>query len=90
MKKIPMRRCLATNESLPKKDMFRIVKTPEGEIKVDLTGKQNGKGAYLSKNIEALKLAQKKLLLEKALGVKVPEEVYIEIEKLINENTNTK
>ena len=80
-----MRRCLATNESLPKKEMFRIVRTPEGEVKVDLTGKMNGKGAYLSKNIEALEIAKKKALLDKALEVKVPEEIYSEIEKLINE-----
>ena len=49
MKKTPMRRCLATNESFPKKDLLRIVRTPEGEVKVDLSGKLNGKGAYISK-----------------------------------------
>ena len=53
MKKTPMRRCLATNESFPKKDLLRIVRTPEGEVKVDLSGKLNGKGAYISKSMEA-------------------------------------
>ena len=58
-KKIPMRRCLATYKSYPKKELFRIVRTPEGEIKVDdEKGKLNGRGAYLSKNIEAIKIAR--------------------------------
>ena len=60
MKKIPMRRCLATNESFPKKELLRIVRTPEGNVVVDVTGKANGKGAYISKSMEALELARKK------------------------------
>ena len=47
MKKIPMRKCVATNESLPKKELIRIVRTPEGTIEIDETGKRNGRGAYL-------------------------------------------
>ena len=84
MKKIPMRRCLATNESFPKKELLRIVRTPEGEVKVDVTGKLNGKGAYISKSIEALKLAKEKKVLNRALEVNVPDEVYEEIAKIIN------
>lgn len=84
MKKIPMRRCLATGESFPKKELLRIVRTPEGEVKVDTTGKLNGKGAYLSKSMEALNVARKKNLLSNALEVNVDEEVYKEIEKVIN------
>ena len=84
MKKIPMRKCLASGESLPKKDLLRIVRTPEGEVKVDTTGKLNGKGAYLKKSLEALEIAKKKNLLSKALEVKVDDEVYKEIEKVIN------
>ena len=84
MKKIPMRRCLATNESFPKKDLLRIVRTPEGEVKVDLTGKLNGKGAYISKSIEALNIAKKKGLIAKALETDVTDEVYQEIERVIN------
>ena len=84
MKKIPMRRCLATNESLPKKDLLRIVRTPEGEVKVDLTGKLNGKGAYISKSIEALQIAKNKGLIAKALQVDVSDEIYQEIESVIN------
>ncbi len=60
MKKIPMRRCLATGQSFPKKEMLRIVRTPEGEVVVDESGKRNGKGAYLSKTAEALQIVRKK------------------------------
>lgn len=84
MKKIPMRKCLASGESVPKKDLLRIVRTPEGEVKVDTTGKLNGKGAYLKKSLEALEIAKKKKLLSRALEVNVDEEVYKEIEKVIN------
>lgn len=84
MKKIPMRKCLASGESVPKKDLLRIVRTPEGEVKVDTTGKLNGKGAYLKKSLEALEIAKKNNLLSRALEVNVDEEVYKEIEKVIN------
>ncbi|MDD5791954.1 MAG: YlxR family protein [Erysipelotrichaceae bacterium] len=84
MKKIPMRRCLATGESFPKKELLRIVRTPEGTIKVDTTGKMNGKGAYLSKSPEALKIVIDRKLLNRAFQMEVGEEVYLEIEKVIN------
>lgn len=79
-----MRKCLASGESVPKKDLLRIVRTPEGEVKVNTTGKLNGKGAYLKKSLEALEIAKKKNLLSRALEVNVDEEVYKEIEKVIN------
>lgn len=79
-----MRKCLASGESLPKKELLRIVRTPEGEVKVDTTGKLNGKGAYLKKSLGALEIAKKKNLISKALEVSVDEEVYKEIEKVIN------
>ena len=84
MKKIPMRRCLATNESFPKKELLRIVRTPEGEVKVDLSGKLNGKGAYLSRSAEALAIARERKVLNRALETDIPDEVYDEIEKIIN------
>ncbi len=84
MKKIPMRKCLATNESFPKKELLRIVRTPEGEVKVDLTGKLNGKGAYISRSMVALEILKKKKLLNRALEMEIPEEVYQEIESVIN------
>lgn len=84
MKKIPMRRCLATNESFPKKELLRIVRTPEGNVVVDVTGKANGKGAYISKSMEALELARKKKVLNRALECEIPESIYEDIEKVIN------
>lgn len=84
MKKIPMRKCLATNESFAKKDLLRIVRTPEGEVKVDVTGKLNGKGAYISKSITALELAKKNKVLNRALEVDIPDSIYDEIERTIN------
>ena len=84
MKKIPMRRCLATGASFPKRELLRIVRTPEGEVKVDETGKLNGKGAYISKSIEALTILRSKKLLNKALEIEVNEDVYKEIENIIN------
>lgn len=84
MKKIPMRRCLATNESFPKKELLRIVRTPEGQVAVDPSGKLNGKGAYISKSMEALNLAKKKKVLNRALETEIPDEIYDEIERIVN------
>ena len=79
-----MRKCLATGVSFPKKELLRIVRTPEGEVKVDETGKLNGKGAYISKSIEALNILRNKKLLNRAIEVEVNEDVYKEIENIIN------
>ena len=84
MKKIPMRKCLATGESFPKNELLRIVRTPEGEVKVDTTGKLNGKGAYISKSLDALKVLKEKKLLSKTFEMDINEEVYKEIENIIN------
>ena len=59
-KKIPLRKCVATGEMFPKKEMIRIVRSKEGEVSVDLTGKKSGRGAYVSKSIEAVNQAKKK------------------------------
>ena len=83
MKKIPMRRCLVTGESFPKKEMIRVVRTPEGDVKVDLSGKLNGKGAYLSRTKEALVIVKTKKALARALETEIPEEVYRELEEII-------
>lgn len=82
-KKVPLRKCVATNEQYPKKEMFRIVRTPEGNIIVDEVGKANGRGAYLSKSLEAIQQARKKKILNRHLETVVPEEIYdFLIEKL--------
>lgn len=83
MKKIPMRSCLITKEKLPKKDLIRIVRTPEGTVIIDEIGKANGRGAYLKKDIEVINKAKKNKVLERVLEVKVPDSIYDElIEKL--------
>jgi uncharacterized protein len=79
MKIVPIRKCVATGESLPKKELLRIVKTPEGEIKIDLTGKLNGRGAYLKRDAIAINLAQKRKSLDRALQVKVPDKLFDDI-----------
>lgn len=83
MKKIPMRKCVATQEQCPKKDLLRIVKTPEGTIEVDTTGKMNGRGAYLKKDEAAVEIAKKKGALSKALECPIPDEVYEKILEVI-------
>lgn len=82
-RKIPMRRCVATGEQLPKKELLRVVRTPEGTVAVDLTGKANGRGAYLKKDITAVAAARKNKALERALEVSVPEEFWAELEKAV-------
>ena len=76
MKKIPLRTCIITKEKLEKKDLLRVVRTPEGNVIYDNTGKQNGKGAYLKKDLNVIEKAQKSGLLEKVLEVKIPDEIY--------------
>ncbi len=79
MKKIPMRKCVATNEQLPKRDLIRVVRSKEGELFVDATGKKNGRGAYLKRSKEAIELARKKGALKRALEVDIPDEIYEEL-----------
>ena len=83
MKKITLRKCLATNTMLPKEDLLRVVKSKEGNIFVDLTSKANGRGAYISKTMDALTLAKKKKVFERAFECEIPESLYIEIEEII-------
>lgn len=82
-KKVPLRKCVVTGEMLPKKSMIRIVRSKEGEVSVDVTGKKSGRGAYISKSEEAVEAARKKNILERQLEVKIPDEVYEELIKLI-------
>ncbi len=84
-KKIPMRQCLALNESFPKSELIRIVRTPDGKVLIDLKGKVNGRGAYLSKNKKAVEVARKKKVLDKKLEVVVPEEIYEQLLEIIGE-----
>lgn len=81
MRKIPMRKCVVTQERFPKMELIRVVRTPEGEIVVDPTGKQNGHGAYVSKKAETIELAKKNKALERALESKIDDSVYEELLK---------
>ena len=85
MKKIPMRTCLITCEKLEKKDLIRVVRTPESNVIVDTTGKANGRGAYLKREISVIDKAQKSKILDKKLEVNVPDSVYDELRDLIKE-----
>lgn len=85
MKKIPLRKCLATNKMLPKEDLLRIVKNQNGEISVDLTNKKEGRGAYIAKDLNALEIAKKRKVLDHAFKTNVPESIYIELAKIIEE-----
>lgn len=85
MRKIPLRKCIATNEQLSKKDLIRVVKNKEGQVFVDPTGKMNGRGAYLKKSHEAIEIAKKKKLLARSLQIDIPEEIYEELEKYCHE-----
>lgn len=82
-KKVPMRKCVATGEMKPKKELVRIVRTKEGEVSIDLTGKKSGRGAYLSKDKEAVLLAKKKNILSNHLEVAINESLYEELMQLI-------
>jgi uncharacterized protein len=82
-KKVPMRKCVATGEMRPKKELVRIVRSKEGEVSIDLTGKKSGRGAYLSKDKEAVQLAKKKNILSNHLEVSINEAIYEELLELI-------
>ena len=76
MKKVPIRKCVATGEMFPKKEMIRIVRPKDGEVSVDLTGKKSGRGTYVSKSEEAVETARRKRSIENQLGTAVPDQVY--------------
>ena len=76
MKKIPMRKCVITNERLPKKELIRIVKNKNNEINIDRTEKQEGRGAYLCNDIKCLEKVIKSKRLEKIMDRKISEEIY--------------
>ena len=83
MKKIPMRSCVITKEKLPKKDLIRVVRTPDGEVIIDIVGKANGRGAYLKKDEEVILKAKKSKILEKHLEIQIDDKVYEELLELL-------
>lgn len=84
-KKIPMRMCTGCREMKPKRELIRAVKTPEGEIRLDLTGKLNGRGAYICKSKECLDRVRKSNALARAFEVKVEPEIYDRLETELKE-----
>ncbi|MBR5316545.1 MAG: YlxR family protein [Lachnospiraceae bacterium] len=80
-KKVPMRQCVGCGEMKSKKEMMRILKTAEGDIVLDVTGKKNGRGAYLCKSDECLKKARKTKGIERSFKMSIPAEVYDNLEK---------
>ena len=86
IRKIPMRQCLGCNEHKPKKELLRVVKSPDGEIALDFTGKKSGRGAYICRDVKCLKKARKTKRIDSNLGVTVPEEVYDRMERELSEN----
>ena len=82
-KKIPMRSCVITREKLQKKELIRVVRTPEGNVIVDETGKANGRGAYLKLDNEVIEKAQKSKALARHLEVEIPDTIYEELKELV-------
>lgn len=80
-KKIPMRQCLGCREMKPKRELIRVVRSPDGEINLDFRGKAPGRGAYLCPNIQCLKKATKARALERAFSAQIPEEIYARLER---------
>lgn len=85
-KKIPMRKCTGCGEMKPKRELVRVVKSPEGEVSLDLTGKKSGRGAYVCKDEKCLVAARKARRFERAFSCQIPEEVYDKMEEELKEN----
>lgn len=82
-KKIPARKCTGCQEMKNKREMLRVLRTPEGEILLDSSGRKNGRGAYICRNRDCLEMAMKNKGLERSLKVKIPEETYESLKKEI-------
>ncbi len=83
MKKIPSRTCVVTKEKLPKQELIRVVRTPEGEVVIDTTGKMNGRGAYLKRDLAVFEKAKKSKVLDRHLEVVVPDSLYEALSDLV-------
>lgn len=81
IRKIPMRQCLGCNEHKPKQELLRVVRSPEGEVSLDFTGKKSGRGAYICRDVKCLRRARKSRRLERNLECDIPESVYDTMEQ---------
>ena len=84
IKKVPLRTCGVSNEKCPKSELLRVVKNNDGDVFVDLTGKANGRGAYIKKDLDILKKARISKKIDRHLEIEVPNEVYDELESIIS------
>ena len=82
-KKIPLRTCVITKEKLPKKELVRVVRTPEGNVIIDESGKANGRGAYLKKELETFEKAKKTKALNRHLEVEIPDEIFEKLKEIL-------
>lgn len=80
-KKVPLRKCSGCGEMKPKKELIRVVRSPEGEISLDLTGRKAGRGAYICHSIDCLKTARKAKRLERSFACAIPPEIYDRMEE---------
>lgn len=83
-KKIPMRQCIACRQEKSKQNLIRVIRTPEGNICLDKTGRMNGRGAYLCPEVECFNKAVKSKAIERALKVSISDEIYSELSKEMN------
>lgn len=84
-KKVPMRQCVGCRELRNKKDLMRILKTPDNNVIFDDTGRMNGRGAYICPSVECLKKARRTKAIERSLDISIPDEVYDVIERQMSE-----
>ena len=85
-KKIPMRMCLGCGEMKPKRELIRVVKSKEGDISLDLTGKKSGRGAYICKSVECFEKARKARKFERSFSCMISEDIYNSMEGALREN----
>ena len=81
IRKIPLRQCMGCNDHKPKIELLRVVRSPEGEISLDFTGKKSGRGAYICRDVKCLRKARKTHRIDRALDCTVPDEVYDGMER---------
>ena len=83
MKKVPMRSCVVTGEKCEKRELVRVVRDKDGHVFVDVTGKANGRGAYLKKDVDVINRAKKSKILDRRLEVEVPDSIYEELVNMV-------
>lgn len=86
IRKVPQRQCLGCNEHKPKRELLRVVRSPEGEISLDFTGKKSGRGAYICHDLRCLKKARKSRRIDRSLDCSISEEIYDRMESELSEH----